>query len=200
MAVAALVIQGATPLHAESCDGGPCGAPVYLAVTTGLPAYGESGFTHGYDAAIAVGLVGPFGGLFRAELEGGFHVNDAGAVSGSALSGRYDALSLMANGYIGFPTFALEPLYPFIGMGFGAARVDANATAANGRDTIDGSQTGFAVQAMAGFSTAWGVVSYRYFRMPGLELGLRNGGRIDADYGSHSIVFTLPFFLGEIGP
>ena len=136
----------------------------------------------GFGVTLAIGR--RFGPV-RGEIEGGYRQADVGGATGFGLSvpgtGRLSSLSAMAN-VLFDPAFQLGPFQPYIGGGIGIARFRARNVSAVGLPalppvtqigSIEGSETGFAYQGMAGLGIATGdtgtiTVGYRYFATPSI--------------------------------
>lgn len=149
-----------------------------------------------------VGAVGyAFGNGARAELELGHRrSNVAGAAAGQATTGSLDATSLMINGLYDIATGT--DFVPYVGAGIGAARVRANnAGVLTGGATVDGNDTVFAYQGIAGVdyhvNGNWALgASYRYFATQKAEIGTTAGTRASVPFRDHAVLLGLRWNFG----
>lgn len=138
------------------------------------PRYGNSGFDTGY---VGIGSIGyGFGNGLRLEAEGNYRRNDYGHGSaGFATSGREEKYGAMAN--VLFDLDVGSPyVFPYIGAGAGYARINQRTGFVLPPYTgaINGSDNGFAYQAIAGLSFPIPpvvglslVAEYRYYAVSG---------------------------------
>jgi opacity protein-like surface antigen len=111
---------------------------------------------------------------------------------------RLRAWSLMANAWYDFDLGL--PITPYIGGGVGLAQVKISGSLAD-TTLFEKNDEVFAWQAGAGFSipitdATKVFVDYRYFAANGAHLKLEpgfNGGSINADFDSHSVILGLRF-------
>lgn len=132
----------------------------------------------------------------RGEIELGFRSNDAGSISGASASGDTRSLSAMFNGFYDFDTGS--NLTPYIGFGFGAARVSANGISPVSGTRVDDTDTGFAYQGIVGaayeLNANWlATADYRYFSAPNLDFLSDNGTGLDSNYDDHTFMIGLRF-------
>jgi OOP family OmpA-OmpF porin len=183
----------------------------------GLPTlYGRSGFDTGY---VALGNVGwGFGNGLRVEVEGNYRRNDYNSRQGGvAVDGREEKYGGMAN--VLFDLDIGSPyIYPYIGAGIGYQWVDQRATVAAGPFTaaINGTDGGFAYQAIAGLSFPIPpvvglslIAEYRYLAIAGdreydarvSTLGGPVAGRVKtrADF-NHSLMLGLRYAFNVAPP
>jgi outer membrane protein OmpA-like peptidoglycan-associated protein len=90
---------------------------------------------------------------------------------------------------------------PYVGAGFGAAKVKYNNFSIGAADFVDDSDTVFAYQMIAGLSKAISKqvdisLDYRYFATddPKVRDGL--GRRVNADYSAHTVMLGLRYKFG----
>lgn len=115
---------------------------------------------------------------FRLEGELGYRDNDFDETPNIDNGGSLTAWSLMANAYYDFNRYGM--LQPYVGLGAGVADVEVEA-ADSGPPAVfaDGSETGFAWQAIVGLG--WAVTEqmtidfgYRYFSVEGIEFDVED--------------------------
>ncbi len=162
-------------------------------------------FDTGWMAALAVGYGLQNG--FRAEIEGAHRHNGIDQFRRLEGSGSLNASTLMVNGYydINLNDF---PIVPYIGVGIGMARINGNGIKRNlvtCCPQVDGSDTVFAYQAIAGLS--WRLmpalsigVEYRFlgttrFNLDAESAGIRTGAR--GHYHDHAAVLNLRWTFGK---
>ncbi len=148
---------------------------------------GEMSFDDGFAATGAVGAM--VGSHSRIELELGYRENDLDklSVAGSDSVDRHGdlrAISLMGNIYYDFLTDST--FRPFVGIGLGAANVEADSDRIGDED-----DNVFAYQLAAGGSLALSDnlnidIQYRYF---GTEDPDFSG--VEAEYNTHNVFFGL---------
>ena len=133
---------------------------------------------------------------FRGELELGFRTSDVDSVGGTSASGNADSWSAMINGFYDFDTGG--KLTPYVGLGLGGARIDADGISPVSGTRVDDSDFGFAYQGILGISyelsEQWSATAdYRYFSAPDLSFGAGNGTGVDSNFDSHSVMVGLRF-------
>lgn len=158
----------------------------------------EAEFDTGYAVRTAIGHAYDNG--WRAEVEIGYRKNDVESVGSSAGSGEAKALSSMVNGYRDFDLG--NGWMPYVGLGIGAVRVDADGYSPVSNSTINDDDTAFGYQGIVG--VAWSVsdsvdltADYRYLASDDLSLTTASGFSVDAEYRSHSVMFGLRFNFGS---
>ena len=149
-----------------------------------------------FDTGMVIeGAVGYDFGMFRAEGEIGYRKNDIdefSALGGSASGdGDFDALSLMANGYLDLEN--QTAFTPYIGAGIGYATVSANDISVGGIDVGDEDDSVFAYQlgVGVGYSATESLIveiAYKYFATsdPDFE-------DTEAEYDSHNILIGIRY-------
>ena len=154
-------------------------------------------FDPGYMATAAVGYNWFFPESIadlRVELEGSYRFNDTNSLGNLALDGEAEVFGAMVNSYVDFRT--TWPVVPYLGVGFGAARVMYEDNGAGITPPIDDNDTEFTYQVMGGFNydlndhMAIGV-EYRYFQTEGLELWDTAGTVFTPQYKQHSVLATI---------
>lgn len=114
-------------------------------------------------------------------------------------SGQTSALSLMTNASLYF--LPKRSWHPFVGVGVGMARIDAEWRS-NGGKLVDDSDLVFAYQGFAGVSydvaKNWELsAQYRYFATEDPELTDTDGGKFTGEYSSHSIMAGFTYKFGK---
>lgn len=141
----------------------------------------EVKYDDGWGAFAAAGYQFDF---FRLEGEAAYRRNDIDDIAELEVDGKTEAMSAMLNGYL---DFAKLPFRPFIGVGAGAARVEADLD-----EVGDEHDTVFAYQGIAGLSFGelpLGFdVGYRYFATEDPEFD-----RFESEYKSHNIYLAIRF-------
>jgi outer membrane protein OmpA-like peptidoglycan-associated protein len=153
--------------------------------------------------AAGLGLGYAYGNGFRGALEFDYHGNDIDNVSGATASGDAQALSFMVSGYYDF--FRDKQVQPYLGIGFGVAKVDADGVTPVSGSSIDDDDIGLAFHGTAGVSVALSertklTFSYRYFSVPDLGFTTAAGASVDSDYSSHDVLVGLRFSFGAPTP
>lgn len=140
----------------------------------------------GFSAALGYKL--PYN--LRAEAEASYRDNNnvlaVPTLPGTAfLDGTVKSFAGMANGYVDIPTGTV--VTPYVGAGVGMARVD-----------MDGAETLFAYQGMAGISldvspqTSF-VLGYKYFASEDLKGSDPTIGSLETPYATHNIELGLRY-------
>lgn len=161
------------------------------------------------DAEMDIGPVGgvgvgyAYGNGFRTGFEFDYHGNDLDNISGTTASGDVQALSLMFSGYYDF--FRNQKVQPYLGLGFGVAKVDADGVTPVSGSSVDDDDVAFAFHGTAGVSVALSqrtklTFSYRYFAVPDLEFTNAVGTSVDSDYASHDLMVGIRFSFGAPAP
>lgn len=146
-------------------------------------------FDDGWGAFVAVGKQFE---LFRLEGEAAYRRNDIDGIDiggSKAGSGKVEAMSGMVNAYLDFDLLQFRP---FIGLGAGMARIDADLGTVTGFGRVDDHDDVFAWQSMVGLSFAMQPVGfdvgYRYFDAENPKFGNFTGG-----YEGHNIYVAIRF-------
>ena len=175
-----------------------------------LPGDSElDGNTFDVDAEIDPGLAGlltigyDYDSLFRTGLELGYRQGDIDKVGGVDGSGDVDVLSAMINIFYDFD-IGQAGLEPFVGLGFGAAQVDADAVNPVNGGTINDDDIGLAGQVLAGLAynisdTLALTGTYSYLYVPSLEFSF-NGSDVDSDYSAHTVLIGLRYSFAPPAP
>lgn len=157
----------------------------------------DADFDAGYGVRAALGHA--YGGGWRAEVELGYRANEVDTVDSSSGSGDANALSGMINGYKDFDLG--NGWMPYIGLGAGVVRVEADGYSPVSTSSIDDEDTVFGYQGIAG--VAWSLsdslaltADYRYLATDDLALTTAGGSNVDAEYRSHSVMVGLRFSFG----
>jgi OmpA-OmpF porin, OOP family len=142
---------------------------------------GEASFDTGWGAMIFAGQQFE---AFRLEAEIAYRRNDLDRIEvgiiDTSRSGKVEAMSAMFNAYLDFAQFRFRP---FIGVGAGGARIEAEFEGVDDRDTV------FAYQGIAGFSFGDGLeIGYRYFATEDPRF---NG--VKGEYSSHNVFLAIRF-------
>jgi OOP family OmpA-OmpF porin len=156
----------------------------------------SSSYENGWNGAAAIGSKS---GNTRFELEGSYQTSKidshkvSGVVGGSDGSvGETTVAAAMLNAYYDFD-FGDSYLFPYIGVGLGAAQVKYEGHRSTLVGLVDDKDTALAYQGMAGFSYAlddvWNLtMEYRYFGTEGVKL---EASKEDVEYTSHSFMAGL---------
>ena len=152
----------------------------------------------GWAGMLGFGYRYPSG--LRGELELGYRQGDVDSIAGVNASGRSELLSVMANALFDIDIDA--PVTPFVGLGLGAARIDAEGFSPVGASRVDDSDTAFAFQIMGGLAYRLServsvTLGYRYFLMPDVDYAADSGTRFDTSYRSHDLLVGLRFSFGS---
>jgi outer membrane protein OmpA-like peptidoglycan-associated protein len=204
-AVAAIPLLGAALAAARAESGGPYAGlwvgPHFLrdSEVTGAGIDSTADFDAGFGVAGSVGYRLPFG--LRAEAEGGFRASAVDSLSGAA-GGRGDAraLSVMVNALYDFETGT--PFTPYLGFGAGAARIAFDGVSPLGGSRVDDTDLAPALQGLVGVGYAVTdslqvFAGYRYFTALGAGFTTDSGVRVDADYGSHTVLVGFRWSFGH---
>lgn len=147
-------------------------------------------FDDGWGAFVAVGKQFE---LFRLEGEAAYRRNDIDGIGiGGIRAGsgdKVEAMSGMVNAYLDFDLLQFRP---FIGLGAGMARIDADLGTVTGFGRVDDDDDAFAWQAMVGLSFAMQPVGfdvgYRYFDAENPKFG-----NFEGEYEGHNIYVAIRF-------
>ena len=159
--------------------------------------FSDVDFELGYVGTAAVGYNWFFPDLLadlRVELEGSYRYNDTDTLSGFSLDGDATVYGAMVNAYADIRTTL--PVVPYLGVGFGAARLDYEDDGAGLVPPIDDHDTKFAYQVMGGVNynlaedLALGL-EYRFFEAERYDLVDTVGNDIRPEYNSHSFMLTV---------
>jgi opacity protein-like surface antigen len=147
-------------------------------------------FDDGWGAFVAVGKQFE---LFRLEGEAAYRRTDIDSISIGGINAgsgdKVEAMSGMVNAYLDFDMLQFRP---FIGLGAGMARIDADLGTVTGFGRVDDHDDVFAWQAMVGLSFAMQPVGfdigYRYFDAENPKFGNFTG-----EYEGHNIYVAIRF-------
>jgi opacity protein-like surface antigen len=148
-------------------------------------------FDDGWGAFVAVGKQFE---LFRLEGEAAYRRNDIertriGGIGTGIGGDKVEAMSGMVNAYLDFDMLQFRP---FVGVGAGMARIDADLGEITGFGRVDDDDNVFAYQAMVGISFAMQPVGfdigYRYFATEDPKFGDFKG-----EYETHNIYLAIRF-------
>ena len=161
----------------------------------------EAEFDIGPAGRIALGHA--YDGGWRAELELGARLSDIDSVGASNGSGDVLAINAMVNGY--YDVDLGGHFTPYVGLGIGAIRVDADGVSPVSGSRIDDDDVAFAYQGILGGAYAidhnWSVTAdYRYLASTDLDLSTASGTDVDPTYRSHSVFLGIRLDLGALGP
>lgn len=153
------------------------------------------------DGYALQGAVGYDYGMVRSEIELSYRRNDADGHkrNGTVLAnpgGEATSLAGMVNGYVDIPTGTI--VTPYVGLGVGFARVDADGYDTSGTDFLDDGETALAYQGMAGLDFAIDdtlsfFTEYKYFAVDNLETRTVANNSSDLDYDSHAFTAGLRY-------
>jgi opacity protein-like surface antigen len=156
-----------------------------------------------FDVGWGLGLVGGYDfGTFRLEGELVYRKSDADKFTAAGLatgmSGEYTNTALMVNAYYDFKTLS-PSVIPYLGIGAGAANVEANFTV-GGTRVVDESQIVFAWQLVAGVAFPVSKelaidLNYRYFATsdPSYSSNFSPGVNIETEYASSNVFVGLRY-------
>lgn len=174
---------GAVELMDSDIEGGSIDTEADFGIGWGA----RAALGHGYDSG------------WRAEVEIGYRRNDVDSIGSSSGAGEATALSGMVNGYYDFDTGGA--LTPYVGLGAGVARIEADGYSPVSGSSIDDDDVVFAYQGIAG--VAWSLspslaltADYRYFATDDPSLTTAGGTGVDAEYRSHSVFLGLRLAFG----
>ncbi len=141
-----------------------------------------------------LGLGYAFQNGFRLEGEVSHRFNEIAPELGIVTDGDAHAWAGMGNLFYDFNRGG--SVEPYIGIGAGMARVSGNAT--DGIDTISGTDTVVAYQAMIGLAIGLSEqldldVGYRFFQADGVELDEGTLAPLEADYQNQALTVGLRY-------
>lgn len=191
-----------SPLIASADDKG-----LYVGAAAGVNAFPEDSGLNSADADLnwdwttsaSVGY--GFAKSFRLEGQFGYRPNDVDGISGvSGGTGDFQTMNFMANLLYDFNQFGWV-VTPYVGVGLGLARVEANGVTPVSGSTINDSSVGFAMQAIVGASydinEHWALTAdYRHLRVPDLTFKTNAGTSIDSDYATNEFLVGLRYRFG----
>jgi OOP family OmpA-OmpF porin len=150
---------------------------------------GSVEFDTGYLIGGAFGYAWEQG--FRGEFALDYRTND---IDESGVDGDASSLAVMLNGFYQLPVDF--PVKPYVGVGVGRARVDAEASS-SGTEFVDDNDQVWAYQAMAGITyeinpaIAVGA-GYTYFATEDPNFNGKGAtGNFDAEYASHTLMLQF---------
>jgi OmpA-OmpF porin, OOP family len=154
---------------------------------------GVTGLKSEYDPGwLTQGVVGYNYGSWRAEGELSYRSSGVTKVGGATGSGDdMSVLAPMINGVYEF--LPQSKWHPFVGLGIGAAYLDAGKVKKSGADAYHGSDWAFAYQGMAGvgYDLTDNVelkAQYRYFSTLDYDTKAANGTKLDSEYHDHAVM------------
>ena len=191
-----------SPLAASADDNG-----LYVGVGAGVNAFPEDSGLNSSDADLnwdwttsaSVGY--GFAKSFRLEGQFGYRPNDVDGISGvSGGTGDFQTMNFMANLLYDFNQFGWV-VTPYVGVGLGVARVEANGVNPVAGSKINDSSVGFAMQAIVGASydinQHWSLTAdYRHLRVPDLTFKTDAGTSVDSDYATNEFLVGLRYRFG----
>ena len=191
---------------------GPAAAQWYVEGQTGVALPGDSeldGNTFNVDAEIDPGLAGlltigyDYDSLFRTGLELGYRQGDVDKIGNANATGDVDVLTAMINVFYDFD-LGSSGFEPFVGLGVGAAQVDAEGVNPVNGGTIQDDDIGLAGQVLAGLAYNFTdnlalTGTYSYLYVPSLEFSL-NGTDVDSDYSAHTFLVGLRYTFAPPPP
>lgn len=159
--------------------------------------FSDVDFEFGYVGTAAIGYNWFFPELIadlRVELEGSYRYNDTDTLGNLSLDGDATVYGAMVNAYADIRTTL--PVVPYLGVGFGAARLDYEDDGAGVVAPIDDHDTKFAYQVMAGvnYNVATDLalgLEYRFFEAERYGLQDDVGNDIRPEYNSHSFMLNV---------
>ncbi len=162
----------------------------------------EASFDTGFAGIGALGY-GLGGTGLRIEGEIGYRKNDIDDVSGVAGNGDVSALTFMGN--ILYDIDLGGRITPYLGIGAGAARVDASGVSPISGSRVSDDDVAFAYQGILGGSFDVSdrfklTLDYRYLEAPNVNLTADNGTSANSEYRTHTVMLGLRFSLGAPPP
>jgi outer membrane protein OmpA-like peptidoglycan-associated protein len=158
-----------------------------------------------YDTGwLTQGLVGYAFGPVRVEGEIAYRDNGVDKVGGAKGHGNANALSTMVNGVYEF--MPDSSFHPFVGVGIGAANVDASKVSRNGTDVYKGDDWAFAYQAFAGlgYDVTRDVelkTQYRYFSTLDYDTkSIPGGTKLSGEYHDHAVLLGFVYKFNPPAP
>lgn len=162
----------------------------------------EADYDPSYAIAPSVGY--RFGNGIRVELEGAYRDNDVDSIAGVAGgTGEVSAASLMMNLLYDFDLGGVWK--PYLGLGLGGARVDADSVRPIGGGVIDDDDNVLAYQGIAGiaYQVSEAVqlfADYRYFATEDPTWRTATGVSVDGEYSAHTALVGFRVFFGVAKP
>lgn len=154
-------------------------------------------FENGTMGSLFVGY--DYGSNWRSEIELSRRAADLDSVSGTNAVGEMLATSLMANAIYDFDINS--PLTPYLGAGIGGSKVEFDNASPFGASSINDSDTGLALQGIAGVSYMVNdnvdlFADYRYFTARNIDMNTAAGNAASFDAATHSVMVGLRFNFG----
>ena len=146
------------------------------------------------------GQVGYGFGPWKVEGELSYRSSGISKVGGATGSGDTTALAPMVNGIYEF--LPQSQWHPFVGLGIGAALVDAGSVKQSGTERYKGDDWQFAYQGFAGvgFDVTKNVelkAQYRYFATLDYDTkATSNSTKLDSEYRDHALLFGVTYKFG----
>lgn len=201
IAFAALTAQPATAQDATTYISGALGVVDAPSTTVTDTASRSVKFDNGYMGALALGY--DYASPWRTEIELARRAVGLDTVSSTNASGDLSATSLMGNVLYDFTIDS--PLTPYLGVGIGASRVSMDNASPFGASSINDTDTGMALQGIAGVSYALEdnldlFADYRYFTTRNVDMRTRAGNNASFDVNTHSVMVGLRFSFGAPKP
>ena len=161
----------------------------------------DTDFDLGWLASFSAGYAWRNG--VRLELEFAYRENGVDSLANAAAQGDTKLMTGMVNATYAFRT--LGPLVPFVGAGVGVGHLELDSVRPVGATSIDDSNTGLALQGIAGIEYALTEklslnLSYRYMFAPSLDFTAANGAGVKSDYESHAVMVALRWSFGAPAP
>jgi outer membrane protein OmpA-like peptidoglycan-associated protein len=153
---------------------------------------------------LAQGQVGYAFGPWKVEGELSFRDNGVDKVSAGNGHGSTTALATMANGVYEF--LPDSRWHPFVGVGIGAANVDAGTVSRNGTNVYQGDDWQFAYQGFAGvgYDISRNVAlkaQYRYFATLDYDTKTTPGNQgLTNEYHDHALLFGFTYKFNAPAP
>lgn len=139
-----------------------------------------------YDPGFAATLAGGYNfGMFRAEGEFGYQMNDVDTYSGGSGNGDVAAYSFLVNGYVDFVN--KTAFTPYLTIGLGMAQVECNDFLNDADDTVFAYQVGAGV----GYAITEKItvdLKYRYFGTDDPEFD-----GVESEFASHNVYLGLRY-------
>ncbi|HEY9079443.1 OmpA family protein [Magnetovibrio sp.] len=154
-------------------------------------------FDDGLAGAVALGY--DYASPWRTEVELARRAVGLDKVAGANASGDLSATSLMGNVLYDFDVSSR--FTPYLGVGVGAGRVNFDNASPFGASPIDDTDTGLAMQAIAGASYELQdnldlFADYRYFTTRNLDMRTVAGNSASFDVDAHTVMVGLRFSFG----
>jgi len=158
-------------------------------------------FDTGYMGALALGY--DYASPWRTEIELARRAVGLDTISSTNASGDLSATSLMGNVLYDFSSDS--PLTPYLGVGVGASRVSMDNASPFGASSINDTDTGLALQGIAGVSYALEnnldlFADYRYFTTRNVDMRTRAGNSASFNVDAHSVMIGLRYSFGAPKP